>query len=238
MKPLKPLAVLAAAALLTPLALHAAPPKKPAATQSGGGNWNGMVQLTPAGTHVVGNPAAKVKLVEYVSYTCPHCSHFEEQSAAGLQLFFVNSGKGSVEVRNFLRDPADLAVALLTNCVAPRRFFVIHSAFLRQQNQWLGRAQSLSKEQLKRWYDGPQPARMRAIASDLGLYQIAQAQGLDRPAADRCLANEAMMKRLTDLTVAADKAGVDSTPTFAINGTVLIGTHDWSTLEPQLKVRM
>jgi protein-disulfide isomerase len=236
---LKPIAALfAAAALLTAQTLPAAPPKKPAATQGTGGNWNGMVQVTPAGTHVVGNPAAKVKLVEYVSYTCPHCANFEQESAAGLQLFFVNSGKGSIEVRNFLRDPADLAVALLTNCVTPRRFFVIHSAFMRQQAQWLGRAQGLSKAQIKRWYEGPQPARMRAIAGDLGLYQIAQAHGLDRTSADRCLANEAMVKRLTDLTVAADKAGVDSTPTFAINGTVLIGTHEWSTLEPQLKVRM
>ena len=235
---MKPIAAIAAAALLIAPALNAAPPKKPVVTQGGGGNWNGMVQLTPAGTHVVGNPAAKVKLVEYVSYTCPHCAHFEEESASGLQLFFVNSGQGSVEIRNFLRDPADLAVALLTNCVAPRRFFVIHSAFMRQQKQWLGRAQGLSQAQIKRWYEGPQPARMRAIASDLGLYPIAQSSGVDRTAADRCLANEAMMKRLTDLTLAADKTGIDSTPTFAINGTVLIGTHDWSTLEPQLKVRM
>jgi protein-disulfide isomerase len=234
----KPTAAILAAALLITPALNAAPPKNPAVAQGTGGNWGAMVQLSPAGTHVVGNPAAKVKLVEYVSYTCPHCSHFETESAPGLQMFFVNSGKGSIEIRNFLRDPADLAVALLTNCVAPRRFFVVHSAFMRQQKQWLGRADGLSQAQLKRWYEGPQSARMRAIASDLGLYQVAQGLGIDRPTADRCLANEAMSKRLTDLTVAADKQGVDSTPTFAINGTVLIGTHDWSTLEPQLKVRM
>ena len=235
---MKPIAALLAAALLITPALNAAPPKKPAVAQGTGGNWGAMVQLTPAGTHVVGNPAAKVKLIEYVSYTCPHCAHFETESASGLQLFFVNSGKGSIEIRNFLRDPADLAVALLTNCVAPRRFFVVHSAFMRQQKQWLSRAEGLTQAQLKRWYEGPQPARMRAIAGDLGLYQVAQGLGIDRTAADRCLTNEALSKRLTDLTVAADKQGVDSTPTFAINGTVLIGTHDWSTLEPQLKVRM
>jgi len=234
----KPIAAILAAALLITPTLNAAPPKKPAVAPGAGGNWGAMVQLTPAGTHVVGNPAAKVKLIEYVSYTCPHCAHFETESASGLQLFFVNSGKGSIEIRNFLRDPADLAVAMLTNCVAPRRFFVVHSAFMRQQKQWLGRADGLTQAQLKRWYEGPQPARMRAIAGDLGLYQVAQGLGIDRPTADRCLTNEALSKRLTDLTVAADKQGVDSTPTFAINGTVLIGTHDWSTLEPQLKVRM
>ncbi|MBS0253923.1 MAG: thioredoxin domain-containing protein [Proteobacteria bacterium] len=240
MNPRRPL--LAAAALATTLAAFAAPallaaPPRHAATGAGG-NWNAVVAMTPAGTHVVGNPAAKVKLIEYVSYTCPHCAHFEEQSAAGLQLFFVSSGKGSIEVRNFLRDPADLAVALITNCLPPRRFFGAHQAFLRQQSVWLGRSQKIGQAQLKRWYEGPQPARMRAIAADLDLYAIAQGQGLDHAATDRCLTNEAMVKRLTDLTVAADKAGVDSTPSFAINGTLLYGTHDWTTLEPQLKVRM
>ena len=238
--PLPATAALIAAALLGAPALLAAPPRHAAthATAGNGGNWNGMVVLTAEGTHVAGNPAAKVKLTEYVSYTCPHCSHFEEQSASGLQLFFVKSGNGSVEVRNFLRDPADLAVALITNCVPPRRFFVLHQAFMRLQGQWLSRAQKLNQTAMKRWYEGPQPARMRAIAADLDLYTIAQSQGLDRPATDRCLADAAMVKRLTDLTMAADKAGVDSTPSFAINGTLLYGTHDWSTLEPQLKVRM
>ncbi len=202
------------------------------------GGWNATVTLTPMGSHVLGNPAAKVKLVEYVSYTCPHCAHFNEESAAGLQIQFVNSGQGSVEVRNLLRDPADLAVALITNCAPVRRFFAVHQAFMHTQAQWLDRAAHLSPEQGKRWYNGPQAGRMRAIAGDLHLYEIAQTQGLDHAMVDRCLGDGVMEKRLTDMTVAADKAGVASTPSFAIDGLLLAGTHDWKTLEPQLAARM
>ena len=46
------------------------------------------------------------------------------------------------------------------------------------------------------------------------------------------------MDRLANQTRDAMSAGVDSTPSFAINGAVLAGTHDWTTLGPQLAARM
>ena len=39
-------------------------------------NWNQTITLTPQGTHLLGNPAAKVRLTQFISYTCPHCAHF------------------------------------------------------------------------------------------------------------------------------------------------------------------
>jgi hypothetical protein len=52
--------------------------------------------MTSDGGHLVGNPGAAVKLVEYVSYTCPHCAHFEVEADAPLRLSFIASGKGSM----------------------------------------------------------------------------------------------------------------------------------------------
>ena len=101
-------AILAAAALL----LSGAAPKTV--------GWNTTVALTAAGGHLIGNPAAPVKLVEYVSYTCPHCAHFESESEAALQLSFIKGGKGSVEIRSFLRNPIDVAASLLVECGAPK----------------------------------------------------------------------------------------------------------------------
>jgi hypothetical protein len=49
---------------------------------------------------LLGNPRnAPVKLVEYISYTCPHCAHFEAESDAQLRIGFIATGKGSIEVR-------------------------------------------------------------------------------------------------------------------------------------------
>ncbi|MDE2406221.1 MAG: thioredoxin domain-containing protein [Sphingomonadales bacterium] len=224
---------------LASLALGFAPASAQApAHRPAGGNWNAVVNVTPAGTRVVGNPQAKVRLTEYVSYTCPHCAHFEAASAAQLHLVFVAGGKGSIEVRHIVRDPVDMAIALLTNCVPPARFFVLHEAFMRQQDKWVARLQTMSEGQQKRWNNGDNGSRMRAIASDLQFYDFVSGLGLGRVAADRCLSDGKLAERIAAQTRDAAAAGVDSTPTFAIDGTILAGTHDWATLAPQLAARM
>jgi len=236
---------LAAAALgLTPSvqaapAHHVHPLSTPStARPMSGGNWTGTVTVTPQGTRVLGNPQAKLKLVEFVSYTCPHCAHFEEASAAQLKLVFVAGGQGSIEVRHILRDPVDLAIALLTNCVPASRFFQLHEAFMRHQDRWVEILQGLNETQQNRWTDGDKGGRMRAIASDLRFYDFVEPLGLTRTAADRCLSDNALMERLAGQTRDAATLGVESTPSFAIGDLVLAGTHDWATLGPQLAARM
>lgn len=233
------LALIAASLVLAAPAVARKPAQAaPTRAQPVSGNWNARVTVTPAGTRVLGNPDAKVKLTEYVSYTCPHCAHFEEASAGQLKLVFVASGKGSIEVRHILRDPIDMAIALIANCVEPRRFFQIHEAFMRGQDRWEALLQGMNADGQKHWSEGDRGSRMRAIASDLQFYPIAERFGLSRAATDRCLADPALMERLANQTRDAANAGIDSTPSFAVDGTVLAGTHDWATLGPQLAARM
>ncbi len=200
-------------------------------------NWNATVAVTPQGNHVLGNLAATIRLTEYISYTCPHCAHFETQADTPLRLGYVATGKLSVEVRHFVRDPVDLTVAMLTNCGPSAKFFLNHAAFLRSQDTWIQAMNTGSQAQRLRWSSGPMLTRRRAIAGDFHLYEIMQSRGYDRPAVDRCLADEAMAQRLAKQTQDAIAAGVEGTPTFAINGTLLAGTHDWDLLQPQLAAR-
>lgn len=201
-------------------------------------NWNNTVAVTPAGTHVLGNPAAKVKLVEYVSYTCPHCAHFEREGESALRVGYVAPGKVSVEVRNYVRDPIDMAAALLTNCGDPKRFFLRHTAFLRSQDRWLATMQNAGQLQRQRWQTADFKARMRFIATDFGFYAIAASRGVNRAAADVCLADEAKARRLAEGTRAGEALGVRGTPSFLIDGNLLSGTHDWQALELQLQARL
>jgi protein-disulfide isomerase len=201
-------------------------------------NWNATVTRTPAQSHVVGNPAAKVKLTKWISYTCPACARFEVESDAALKLQYIRSGKVSVEVRHFVRDPVDLTVALLTNCGTKDRFQLNHAAFIRSQTVWLSNMARSTPAQQARWSNGDLPSRSRAIASDLRFYQIMATRGYDRIAVDRCLADTAMAKRLSDGTEAGTKLGIDHTPSFSIDGQLLLGTSGWSILEPQLQARM
>jgi hypothetical protein len=227
----RPLArlLLALGALGGLLALNpaiSAPARHAAAKPAPKGDWANKITLTPDGAHILGNPDAGVKLTEYMSYTCPHCAHFEGEGVATMRLTMIAQGKGSLEVRHLLRDPIDMAVALLTNCVPPQRFFALHDAFLTQQEHWLAPAFTASQDQQKRWYEGALPVRMRAVANDLKLYDFVETKGLSRVDADRCQTADATGK------------GVESTPSFGLNGTLLTGTHDWATLRPQLDARL
>jgi protein-disulfide isomerase len=225
-KPVLRLAALASAALL----LLAAAPKTV--------GWNYTVTLTPAGSHVLGNPAAKVKLVQYVSYTCPHCAEFEVQSDGPMRLGYIASGKVSSELRHFLRDPVDLTVALLTNCGPKEKFFLNHSAFMRSQKVWIGRIAGSTKAQRDRWTSGAFASRSRAVANDFKFYEIMASRGYDRVSTDRCLGDLAMAQRLAKQTEEGRALGIHGTPGFAIDGALLTETHDWAQLRPQLDARM
>jgi protein-disulfide isomerase len=227
------LAALCGAMLLTAAGKPAPKPAPPKA------NWAGMVTRTPIDSHIVGNPNAPVKLVEYISYTCPHCAHFEQQSDAQLRIGFIATGKGSIEVRSYVRDGIDLTVALLTHCGPPSKFFANHSTFLRHQTTWMAPIASLTDGQKARWSSPDFAARTRAIAGDLGLYALMEARGYGRPEVDRCLADKALAERLAQRTKdATEKDFVNGTPSFLLNGVPLSGTYSWDALKPQIEARL
>lgn len=229
---------LTAAGFLAGAAGAQSSPAKPAA-KIARANWNATTTLTPQGTHVLGNPAAKVRLTQFVSYTCPHCAQFDGEADGALRLSFVADGKGAVEVRHFVRDPIDMTVALLTNCGPANKFFLNHAAFMRSQAKWIGPLTNASAAQQARWTSGPFAQRTRYIAKDFGFYPIMATRGYTATQVDQCLANETLAKRLAaDTDLAADKLNVQGTPTFAIDGVVLAGTHSWDALRPQLAARM
>lgn len=212
------------------LALAAAAPAR---------NWSATVTQTAEGTHVLGKPDAKVRLTEFISYTCPHCAQFQQEAEAPLRLGYVASGKASVEIRHFVRDPIDMTVALLTHCGPPAKFFLNHSAFLRRQAQWIAPLASASSAQRARWTAGAFASRTRAIARDFRFHEIMASRGYGTREVDLCLADEALARKLAQSTSEArEKLGITGTPSFAIGGVVLAGTHDWATLRPQLEARM
>lgn len=225
---LAPPALLVFAAALSIGPAAAAPPR---------GNWLTTVAVTPSGGHTLGNPAAPVKLVEYISYTCSHCAHFQQQAEAPMRIAYIQPGKVQVEVRHLVRDPIDMTAAMLTHCGAPSRFFANHAMFLQNQETWTARAGKATEAQRARWTSGAMPARMRAIAGDLGFYAMMERRGYSRPAIDRCLADEAMARRLAAQTEAARELGVEGTPGFLLNGVLLAGTYDWKSLNAQLEAR-
>lgn len=189
-------------------------------------DWRTVVTPSPIGTWVIGNPAAKVKLVEYLSYTCPHCGDFTNESKPVLMDQFVRSGSVSLEVRHAVRDGLDLAAAMYARCAGPRNFVAVHGAIFANQKALLEKGVSITPPP-----GGDQDAALKAIADGSGLTALVRPRLAKAPGV--CLTDAATREQLIAGTRAAfDK--IAGTPSFELNGELIQGT-DWARLEPRLR---
>ena len=197
-------------------------------------NWNAQIAQTAQG-YRVGDPEAPLQIIEFISYSCPHCADFERQSEAELRYLYVHEGYAAVEVRHLIRNPIDLAAALLTECGEPDRFFDNHRAVLATQERWLKTAENLTDAQRNRWASGTITSRMRAIASDLGFDDLMESRGYSASEITACLSDEARAQKIAENSRAnASEYAVPGTPSFVLNGNLLDGAHAWQPLRQAL----
>ena len=200
-------------------AVSAKPVAKPRAAKSVASAWDQTVTLTADGFPVLGNPAAKVRLVEFISYTCPHCADFNAESHDQLRGDMVRKGKVSVELRPYLRNEIDLLPSLLALCGTKDKFFGNNDALLAAQKVWF--KEPADPGYKARWQaaEGNKIAQRQVVAKDLGLYTLMQTRGYTVPQIDACLADQKQADRLREQTdIASSKIGVIGTPSFLING--------------------
>lgn len=200
------------------------------------GNWQNTVKRTDRG-HLIGDPQAETTLVEFISYTCPHCADFAARGEPPLDVVLLGPGKLNVEVRPVIRNGLDLAVTLLVNCGDPAQFKVRHRALILSQADWLGKAYAAPKTQQAVWQRGDKAGRTNA-ASALGLTAMLAAKGQSKAELDACVADDAAAKKLLQNDEAdATEFGVNSTPSFAMDGKLLVDVHSWDALYPLLRTR-
>ncbi|HLL32217.1 MAG TPA: thioredoxin domain-containing protein [Allosphingosinicella sp.] len=230
---MRPALYLALAALAGAAAAPAgaAPARKAAPARA---DWSRTVVATPEGGFRMGNPAARVKLVEYGSLTCSHCASFALSGMAPLVGTYVRSGKVSYEYRNYILNGLDVAATLVARCGGPGRFFQVADKLYSTQAQWMGRATALSQAQKEQLNGLPEVRQLAPIADAVGLTVLAAQHGISPARARRCLSDQAAVNRLLAMAQAAEAHGVSRTPTFFFNG-ANIGTQSWATLEPILR---
>ena len=152
---------------------------------------------------IFGDANALVTIVEYASLSCTHCAHFHEAVLPTLQKEFIATGKVRLVFRHFpLNEPA-LKATELVECAGQngldRSNFL--KALFSSQSQWAFDENFVSS-----------------------LKKIAQVGGIDSATFDSCLADKALdTKIVADRQQVQEKLGVDSTPSFFINGVAFEG---------------
>ncbi|MFN4039748.1 MAG: thioredoxin domain-containing protein [Erythrobacter sp.] len=197
------------------------------------GNWQAHITRSERG-FVIGNPKAEASLIEFISYTCPHCATFTREGEPALDLALINPGKMKLEVRPYIRNPIDLVASLVVLCGDDKGLKNRHTLLMTTQNDWFEKGRQAPRSQQEMWYRGDAAARVNA-ASALGLVDMFAKGGQSRSELTACLMDDKAAAKLLDHTD-ADRAefAVPGTPSFALDSKLIEDVHDWKALYPVL----
>lgn len=202
-------------------------------------NWVASVRVQPNGAIVMGKPAAPVRLVEYLSYTCSHCAQFVGEASGPLKASYVAKGLATVEVRNAVRDRYDFTAALLARCGGPAKFFGNNELIFASQATWLGKASAFETANAERIGTLPMNESLKAIAKGVGLDLLMRKRGLSQAQIDSCLADANAQKQIAAMANEAwSIRKINGTPSFLINGNAFAGPGSWAAVEAGLRAAL
>jgi protein-disulfide isomerase len=147
----------------------------------------------------LGDPNAPVKIVEYASFTCPHCAHFHETVFGQLKTNYIDTGKVHFTLREVYFDRYGLWAALIARCGGELRYFGIQDILFATQAEWAGSEDPNVVVQ--------------------NLRKIGLSAGLTNEALDACMADAPMVEAMVahfETNMKADQ--IEGTPTLIING--------------------
>ncbi|GAA4134821.1 DsbA family protein [Aminobacter aganoensis] len=138
---------------------------------------------------------APVTIIEYASLTCPHCRTFHVNVWPDLKKKYVDTGQVRFIMREFPFDPRSSAGFMLARCVSDDKWYPTIDLLYRTQDNWA------------RVPDGT-----AALKSTMGM------TGMSTADFEKCLQDQALLEKVTAVAEGGRSFGVDSTPTFFING--------------------
>ena len=147
----------------------------------------------------LGDPDAPVKVVEYASFTCPHCAAFHADTFKDFRAQYIETGKVHFTYREVFFDRYGLWAAMVARCAGPERYFGVADLLYREQQNWARAGE---------------PA---AIAD--AIKRIGAQAGMDQATLDACLTDGDTAQALVSWYEAnAQRDGIRSTPSFLVNG--------------------
>jgi protein-disulfide isomerase len=149
--------------------------------------------------HVLGKPDAPITIVEYASLTCPHCAEFDRDTLPQIKAKWIDTGKAKLIFRDFPLDGLALRAAVVARCAPADRYFGYIDVLFHSQRNW-------------------------ATANDPveALSHIARLGGMSDQQFQSCINNQDLQRAVAASRQAAEKDyGVESTPTFFVNGVMM-----------------
>lgn len=162
---------------------------------------------------VMGDANAPVTIIEYASLTCGHCANFHRDTYPQLKSDFIETGKVRLIIREFPLDTVATAGAMLARSVPSEKYFDVVDLMLRNQRDWA-------------FSDNPYESLL-ALSKQIGFTQVTFEAALTN--------NDLMQKIIVGRELAHSKLGVDSTPSFFINGRLYKGNMTIEKMAERIK---
>ena len=163
----------------------------------------------------LGNPKAKVVLIEYAAPRCPHCAHFNEATFPPLKTNYIDTGKVFYVFRVLPLGAGDGVAEKLARCLPRDKYFPFMDRLFRNQREW---------------NDEFGVTDVRG-----GLLKQTSAFGMSEAQFDACLANtkqDAIINKVAQDGV--DRYGINSTPSIVINGVLTPNVAEYAALKVAL----
>lgn len=161
----------------------------------------GEAQEVTISDMTLGNPDAKVTLMEYASFTCPHCANFHTSVFKDLKKDYIDTGKIQFVYREVFFDRYGLWAAMVARCGGEMKYFGVSEILYSTQQEWA--------------------ASDDANVVVGNLKKIGRTAGMDDAQLDSCLRDGTMAQAMIDHYEANMKEfDIKGTPTLVINGTV------------------
>ena len=149
---------------------------------------------------VLGNPDAAVEVIEYASFTCPHCASFHADQFKQIKENYIDTDKIRFVYREVYFDRPGLWASMIARSTNNPDFFFSFAGML--------------YEQQRSWLAGGDPV---VIVEELR--RLAKVAGLDDAALDAALSDGPKAEALfTWYQANAERDGISSTPSFVIDG--------------------
>ena len=151
----------------------------------------------------IGDAAAKLTMVEFLSVTCPHCAHFHTEIYPKMKADYIDTGKIKLEIHEVYRNQLDLYGGLVARCGGQMRYVGIVDLLFDKQQDWAGAADT------------------NAVVDQLK--KIGRTAGMTDEQVDACLHDQTVAEALV-AHFQADQAknfpndSFEGTPTFMLNG--------------------
>ena len=163
------------------------------------------------GDHVLGDAKAPITMIEYASFTCPHCAHFAIAVLPEVKKKWIDTGKVKLIYRDFPLDQTALKAAQLAECAGKDKYFGVIDMIFETQSKWATAADPMAD-----------------LAKSLRIAGMGDAE------VKACLANDAVANGVVADYRSGETMGVNSTPTLFINGQEFKGARSVEELDATL----